>query len=130
MRRRPARGWGMKRKPRPGPARAEMSLERGSVWLDARGAQSPAHGERGIPRYVAEHSRALVENSPELIGSIGIDPAAPPPPSLDPLMGSGVLTWHSKTRVAGRPVPSIYHVMSPFEVPIPYEDIWPAWTRE
>jgi glycosyltransferase involved in cell wall biosynthesis len=106
-----------------------MSIEPGSVWLDARGAQSAAHGERGIPRYVAEHSLALVESAPELIGTIGIDPAAPPPRTLEPLMGSGKLGWHSKTRAA-RPLPAIYHVMSAFEVPIGLDDIWPAWVRD
>jgi glycosyltransferase involved in cell wall biosynthesis len=107
-----------------------MSIPPGSVWLDARGAQSAAHGERGIPRYVAEQARALVETAPELIGSVAIDPAAPPPPTLDPLMGSGLLTWHTKTRAAGRTAPGTYHVMSAFEVPIGLDDIWPAWIQQ
>ena len=107
-----------------------MTIAPGSVWLDARGTQSAAHSERGIPRYVAEHARALVATAPELIGSIGLDPAVPAPQSLEPLMRSGLLTWHSKTRAAGRPVPTTYHVMSPFEIELGYDDVWPAWIRE
>ncbi|HEX6586565.1 MAG TPA: glycosyltransferase [Solirubrobacterales bacterium] len=107
-----------------------MSIAPGSVWLDARGTQSAAHSERGIPRYVAEHARALVATAPEMIGSIGLDPAVPAPESLEPLMGSGLLAWHSKTRAAGRRVPTIYHVMSPFEIELGYDDVWPAWIRE
>ena len=106
-----------------------MSLEPGSVWLDARGTQSAAHGERGVARYVAEHSRALLEASPGLVGSIGLDPSVQVPPSMRPLIGSGVLRWHHRLRPDGPP-PSIYHVMSPFEFSMEIEDIWPAWARE
>ena len=44
-------------------------------------------------------------------------------------MGSGLLTWHSKTRAAGT-VPTTYHVMSPFEIELGPDDVWPAWIRE
>ena len=77
--------------------RAEMSLAPGSVWLDARGTQSAAHGERGVARYVAEHTKALVELAPE---SIGCDRArsrtAPIPPSMQPLEGSGLIDRHRR----------------------------------
>jgi glycosyltransferase involved in cell wall biosynthesis len=106
-----------------------MSLEPGSVWLDARGTQSALHGERGIARYVAEHTRALVRLRPDLIGSIGLDPAASIPPSLEPLAGSGLFTWHRRTRPPHGQVPGIYHVMSPFEMTMSFDDIWPAWLR-
>src|SRR4051794_32707110 len=114
----------------PGRARAEMNIAPGSVWLDARGTQSASHSERGIPRYVAEHARALVGTAPELVGSVALDPSAPIPRSMEPLIGSGLLTWHSSTGPGGRPVPGIYHVMSPFEIPLGYDEIWPAWVRD
>ena len=106
-----------------------MGLEPGSVWLDARGTQSAAHGERGVARYVAEHARALLDTAPGLVGSIGLDPSVQVPPSMRPLIGSGVLRWHHRLRPDG-PAPSIYHVMSPFEFSMEIEDIWPAWARE
>ena len=53
-----------------------MALAPGSVWLDARGTQSAVHGERGIARYVAEHTKALPGSAPEAIGAIGLDPAS------------------------------------------------------
>jgi glycosyltransferase involved in cell wall biosynthesis len=106
-----------------------MSLEPGSVWLDARGTQSAAHGERGVARYVAEHARSLLEAAPGLVGSIGLDPSVQVPPSMRPLIGSGALRWHHRLRPDG-PQPSIYHVMSPFEFSMEIEDIWPAWARE
>ena len=106
-----------------------MSLEPGSVWLDARGTQSAAHGERGVARYVAEHSRGLLDVAPGLVGSIGLDPSVQVPPSMRPLIGSGLLRWHHRLRPEGPP-PSIYHVMSPFEFSMEIEDIWPAWARD
>ncbi len=43
-----------------------MSFPPGGVWLDARGTQSVAHAERGIARYIAEQTRALIEAAPEV----------------------------------------------------------------
>ena len=106
-----------------------MSVAPGSVWLDARGTQSALHGERGIARYVAGHTRALVRLYRELIGAIGLDPAASIPPSLEPLAGSDLFTWHRRTRAPRGRVPGIYHVMSPFEMTISFDDIWPVWLR-
>ena len=107
-----------------------MRRAEGSVWLDARGTQSAAHGERGVARYIAEHAQALVAGVPESIGSIGLDPEAPVPRSMEPLAQSGLLSWHRRTRAPVRPPPGIYHVMSPFEVTIGLDDISPAWIRE
>ena len=38
-------------------------------------------------------------------------------------MRSGLLTWYSKTRAAGT---TTYHVMSPFEIELEHDDVWPA----
>jgi glycosyltransferase involved in cell wall biosynthesis len=106
-----------------------MSLAPDSVWLDARGTQSAAHGERGVARYVAEHTKALLEVAPEAIGAIGLDRDVPMPPSMKPLEGSGLIRWHASTRTDGIPPPAIYHVMSPFEMTMTLEEIWPVWIR-
>ncbi|HMA28099.1 MAG TPA: glycosyltransferase family 1 protein [Solirubrobacterales bacterium] len=102
----------------------------GSVWLDARGTQSAAHGERGVARYVAEHTKALVDLAPEAIGAIGLDRTAPIPPSMRAVEGSGLISWHRTTRAAGHPVPGTYHVMSPFEMIMDLDEVWPAWIRQ
>ena len=99
----------VRRSHRPRPA--EMSIPPGSVWLDARGAQSAQHGEAGFARYVAEHVRAFVKLAPEAIGSIGLDSRAPPPPSIKSLVGTGMFAWHRRTRSLTGQSPSIYHVM-------------------
>ena len=106
-----------------------MSIAPGSVWLDARGTQSAAHGERGVARYVAEHAKALFELAPEAIGAIGLDRDAPVPPSMKPLEGSGPIDWHRSEAADGVPPPAIYHVMSPFEMTMTLDEIWPIWIR-
>src|SRR5262249_29443709 len=115
---------------RPPSALTEMAIPPGSVWLDVRGAQSAHHAERGIARFIAEHTRALVKLAPEAIGTIGLDSRVPPPPSLESLVGSGLFAFHRRTRGTDRPVPEIYHVMSPFESSLEFDDIWPVWIRE
>jgi glycosyltransferase involved in cell wall biosynthesis len=106
-----------------------MALTPGSVWLDARATQSSTHAERGLARFVAEHTRELVKVAPEVIGAVGLDRSAPIPPSLEPLAGSGLIRWHRRTRPPeGGPL-AIYHVGSPFEMSIDFDDIWPPWAR-
>ena len=111
-----------------GNPRAEMSLAPGSVWLDARGTQSAAHGERGVARYVAEHTKALLDVAPAAIGAIGLDRAVPIPTSMKSLEGSGLISWH-RSEADGVPTHAIYHVMSPFEMTMTLDEIWPAGIR-
>jgi glycosyltransferase involved in cell wall biosynthesis len=102
----------------------------GSVWLDARGAQSEAHGDRGVGRYIVEQLGALLELAPEVVGAVGLDPSLPTPASLEPLAERGLLASHADGPAPGRPAPSIYHVMSPFETTYDLEGIWPGWARD
>jgi Glycosyltransferase len=107
-----------------------MALDPGSVWLDARGTQSIGHAERGIARYVAEHSSALLEAAPELIGWVGLSDKVPLPESSAALLDSGKVTWQSADHGPPGRVPGIYHVMSPFEADFEFDDVWPPWSRE
>ncbi len=47
-----------------------MSLQARTVCLDAQGAQSPHHHDRGIARYIVEHARALHCASPQTLHSV------------------------------------------------------------
>jgi glycosyltransferase involved in cell wall biosynthesis len=107
-----------------------MELPQASVWLDARGTQSVGHAERGIARYVAEHSRALLELAPELIGWIGLSDKVPLPDSASPLLDTGKVAWQDRDRGPSGGQPGIYHVMSPFEADFELDDVWPRWSRE
>jgi glycosyltransferase involved in cell wall biosynthesis len=107
-----------------------MTIEPGSVWLDGRGAQSLAHGGRGIPRYVSELVPALVDAAPEAIGSIGLDPTQPTPPAFERYADSGLLAEHSSEPPADRPLPGIYHLLSAFETDLPLDQVWPRWVRD
>ena len=105
-----------------------MEVSPGSVWLDARGAQSVGHAERGVARYVTEHARALLEVAPELIGWIGLNPDLPLPESARFLQGSDKA---ARQAISAGPSaqPSIYHVMSPGEAELDLDQIWPPWSR-
>jgi glycosyltransferase involved in cell wall biosynthesis len=104
-------------------------LAPGSVWLDARGTQSAAHGERGVARYIAEHTKALIDAAPEAIGAVGLDRNVPIPPSMRSVEGTGLIRWHSPTNPDGVGPPAIYHVMSPFEMTMTLDEVWPVWIR-
>lgn len=106
-----------------------MGLPDRSVWFDAQGAQSKAHGERGIARTVVELARSLVESAPRALHTIGLDPERPVPASLELLEGSGLLGWASGPGTTPEPPPSIYHIISPFE-PLRLHRLWPDWARD
>src|SRR5262245_57270158 len=104
-----------------------MEVGPGSVWLDARGAQSVGHAERGIARYVTEHAEALLEVAPELIGWVGLNPALPLPEAARSLARSGKTASQAAGPSNGRT--AIYHVMSPGEAELELDEIWPPWSR-
>jgi glycosyltransferase involved in cell wall biosynthesis len=105
-----------------------MEVAPGSVWLDARGAQSVGHAERGVARYVIEHARALLEVAPELIGWVGLDPDRPLPESARFLENSDQAARQTASAGPSRQ-PSIYHVSSPGEAELELDEIWPPWSR-
>ena len=107
----------------------EVRIPRGSVWMDARGTQSVEHSERGIARYIGEQANKVVELDAGAVGAIEYDPDLPLPASLESLSGSGVLRPRAVKRPSGVPEPSIFHVMSPFELFGSLETIWPSWAR-
>ena len=109
-----------------------MSLPAGTICLDAQGAQSPQHHDRGIARYIVEHVRALYRARPEVLHSVLLNPNLPLSGSLSWLLGDGGLGWSTGDgRVMRRPQPRppLYHVMSPFELQHTLDELWPAWAR-
>src|SRR3954465_12895412 len=107
-----------------------MSLDPGSVWLDARGTQSVGHAERGIARYVTEHARALLELAPETIGGSGLSLDVPVPPTAEALRNSAKFAWQTADRAPADSMPPIYHVMAPVEAELDLGELWPRWSRE
>jgi glycosyltransferase involved in cell wall biosynthesis len=109
-----------------------MSLPPATVCLDAQGAQSHDHRDRGIARYIVEHARALYDARVDALHSVLLNPTLPLSGSLGWLLGDGRLGWSTADRrVLRRPstVPAIYHVMSPFELHQTPDALWPAWAR-
>jgi glycosyltransferase involved in cell wall biosynthesis len=103
-----------------------------SICLDAQGAQSHDHHDRGIARYIVEHTRALHTAGGDALHSVLLNPTLPLPGSLDWLLGEGRLGWSTNDRrVVRRPTsrPALYHVMSPFELHQTPDALWPGWAR-
>lgn len=109
-----------------------MTLPKRAVSLFAGGAQNWTHLDRGIPRYVVEHLRALLRVSPTVIDSVLLDHAGPLTGNLNWLLDTGLLEWGRDQRPLGRrggkALPSVYHIMSPFE-PTSMQTMWPTWAR-
>ena len=82
------------------------------VFYDLQGAQSVAHPERGIARYVAELATALTRVAPDVVDAFVHDPARPLPSTLDELRGRAKLVTATDPALdAAR----VFHVASPFE---------------
>jgi glycosyltransferase involved in cell wall biosynthesis len=110
-----------------------MTLPGNSVCIYAEGAQNRAHFDRGIPRYVGEHVRALYAGHRELLHSVLLSPELPLTGNLSWLLGTGLVGWSTDDRrVAARPrsTPLVYHIMSPFELGTSLEVMWPRWARD
>lgn len=109
------------------------SLPDRSVCLYVDGAQSPVQLDRGIARYVSEHTRALHATAPSLLHSVLLNPGRSLTGNLSSLLGQGILSWSDgsppKPRLVGG-APRIYHIMSPFELATPIEIMWPYWARD
>jgi glycosyltransferase involved in cell wall biosynthesis len=100
--------------------------------LDIQTLQNPFFGERGIPRYTAELSRAvLAAGAP--VAALVLNPNMAYPQRLHPeLAASGKLRWNSARtfrQVAGEG-PVAYHVMSPFEAPRPVQAVLPPFALD
>jgi glycosyltransferase involved in cell wall biosynthesis len=109
-----------------------VSLPARSVCLDAQGVQNSAHLDRGIPRFIVEHARALVQLDEAMLDAVLLSPQRPLTGNVNWLLGSGLLAWATGDRRLTRRPPSpssIYHVMSPFELERPLDEIWPQWAR-
>lgn len=106
-----------------------MTLAPGSLWLDAQGAQNRAHFDRGIPRYIAEHVRAIAAAAPAAVAAVGLNETQPLTGNLDWLLGSGRLQWAGPGLPAPARLPRVYHVMSPMELGRGVDEIWPRWAR-
>jgi glycosyltransferase involved in cell wall biosynthesis len=104
-----------------------VSLPAGSLWLDAQGAQSRTHFDRGIPRYIVEQLRAVWALEAEAVGAVGLGRTSPLTSNLHWLLGTGKLQWCDQRPPAR--LPRIFHVMSPLDLDQRLDDLWPAWAR-
>jgi glycosyltransferase involved in cell wall biosynthesis len=65
-----------------------------------------------------------VEQRPDLVGRILLNPALPPPGDIEPLVVSGLLAYADDPAAFG-PAARIFHSLSPFELHTPINQVWP-----
>src|SRR5437870_3175636 len=103
----------------------------GAVIVDLQAVQSADYPERGIARHALEFTRALCEAHPDLVRAVLLNPDLPAPDpapsSLRAIEASGRLGYAGSAGVSGG---AIYHVISPFELAVPVERIWPPFVAE
>jgi glycosyltransferase involved in cell wall biosynthesis len=96
----------------------------GPVVLDVQAIQSADHRGRGIARWSYEFAAAMVATRPDLLGRILLNPALPPPGDIEPLVASGLVAYAGSDG-AIPPGAHVYHCLSPFELQVPLEQLWP-----
>lgn len=101
----------------------------GPVVLDLQALQSPDFRGRGIARYAKQFAEALERLAPDLVSRYLFDPAMPPPAEISELLETG------KVGYAGAPqaMPGsarVLHALSPFELGVPIERVWPRAAHE
>src|SRR5206468_12902241 len=97
-----------------------------SVAFGVQGIQSPAHGERGIARYLLELALALERWHPGRVSRFVLNPDLPVPPAIEPLIASGRLAFND--RLDGFD-DRVYHLGSAFEY-VSLDRIWPQAVHE
>ncbi len=97
----------------------------GPVVVDLQALQSPDFRGRGIARYAYELAVALERDQPEVVCRYLLNPDLPPPGDLGPLLATG------KVDYTGLPASArVLHVLSPFELGVPIDRVWPRWAHE
>jgi glycosyltransferase involved in cell wall biosynthesis len=100
------------------------------VVLDVCGTQTSPQGERGIPRYITDHVRALRAAGAPL-SLIGLDPEHPLPARFPPDLltdpGLGWLTSRSTRAATEHAAGVVFHSMSPFEMSPPRRPLIPRF---
>ncbi|GAC1364183.1 MAG: hypothetical protein NVSMB32_06480 [Actinomycetota bacterium] len=92
--------------------------------LDLQALQSFDHRDRGIGRWVFDFTRALCETHADLVGAILFNPALPLPASAPALAARVKLGCAGQVDVGAA---AIYHVLSPFELGVGIDRLWPGW---
>ena len=82
-----------------------------------------AHRERGVARYVLELARAVHQLQPDRVARFLLNPDLATPGSIEPLLATGKVAFSDGADLGDA---SVLHVMSPFELEVPLDRLWPA----
>ncbi len=101
----------------------------GPIVVDLQALQSPDYRGRGIARYAFELAVALDRGHPGLVGRFLLNPDLPPPGDLGPLLGPGKVAYAGAPDAISEDA-RLLHVLSPFELAVPIDSVWPRWAHE
>ncbi len=104
-------------------------MSNGPVVVDLQALQSPDYRGRGIARYAYELAVALERDHPGLVGRYLLNPDLPPPGDLGQLVGSAKIEYAGSPGALGDDA-RLLHVLSPFELQVPIDRVWPRWAHE
>ena len=93
----------------------------GPVTIDLQAAQSPHYRDRGIGRYATHFTEALVDVRPDLVNQVLLNPRLPAIERLDRILSRVPVRNHPEWSDPG----GIFHVLSPFDMDVSIEEIWP-----
>ena len=114
------------------PPRSELqpvSLTRGPVVLDLQALQSPDSAAAASPAMPTSSPSRSNGTIPSLVGGYLLNPDLPPPGDLGPLLGSAKVDY-AGSPAAVRDGARLLHVLSPFELQVPIDRVWPRWAHE
>jgi glycosyltransferase involved in cell wall biosynthesis len=97
-----------------------------SVLLDIQGIQSPAHGERGVARYLLELALALDRWHSGRVSRFVLNRDLAVPGAIEPLATDGRLTFDDRLKPSDG---LVYHIGSAFEH-VHFDRIWPQAAHE
>ena len=93
----------------------------GSVTIDLQAAQSPHYRGRGLARYAIEFTEAMIGLRPDLVHQVMLNPRFPVIGGIDGIVGKVPVVNRLEWPENG----GILHTLSPFELDVPIQEIWP-----
>ena len=91
------------------------------MTIDLQAAQSPHYRGRGIARYATDFTESIVDSRPDIVSQVLLNPRFPAIERLGRLVGRVPVRHRPEWTHSG----GIFHVLSPFELDIPVQEIWP-----
>lgn len=99
------------------------------VVVGLQGVQMPANALRGIGRWATEFCLALVDNRPDLVAAVAVDPVLPLPAVINRLPLTVPVLRSDEAPPVASDERIVFHALSVIE-DLAVDRLWPPWARE